>query len=209
MARYGPEHKEAARRRIIEAADHRFKADGIDGSGVATLMADAGLTNGAFYGHFASKNDLVATVVAYQMADQVARVSALPAGLDSLERFLQEYLSPAHRDDRMGGCPSAALLDEIGRCDDATKQAYSAGVESMINAIARHLDDGDPESARQRAIGLYALLAGALQAARAVADSEFSDSILAAAYRNAMAMATGTLQHTDQERSATKAEDQQ
>src|SRR5207248_10782257 len=64
VVRYGKQHKEATRRRIIEAAGRRFKRDGIDGSGLATLMADAGLTNGAFYSHFASKEDLVATAVA-------------------------------------------------------------------------------------------------------------------------------------------------
>ena len=70
MARYGKEHKEATRRRIIEAAGRRFKRDGIDGSGIATLMADAGLTNGAFYAHFDSKDDLVATTVADQLREQ-------------------------------------------------------------------------------------------------------------------------------------------
>src|SRR6266567_8173649 len=70
--RYGREHKQVTRRRIIEAAGHRFKADGINGSGVATLMSDAGLTNGAFYAHFASKDDLVATVVAEELRRQLA-----------------------------------------------------------------------------------------------------------------------------------------
>ena len=106
MARYAPEHKEATRRRMIETAGRRLKTDGIDGSGIATLVADAGLTNGAFYGHFASKDDLVASVVADQLAAQVAHVKALPSGLASIEAFLSEYLSQAHRDDRAGGCPS-------------------------------------------------------------------------------------------------------
>src|SRR6476620_9542535 len=96
MARYSPEHKEATRRRMIETAGRRFKSDGIDGSGIATLVADAGLTNGAFYGHFASKDDLVASVVTQQLEDQVATVNSLPAGLASIETFLGEYLSPAH-----------------------------------------------------------------------------------------------------------------
>ena len=70
MARYGKDHKQATRRRIIEAAGRRLKRDGIDGSGVATLMADAGLTNGAFYAHFDSKEDLVASAVADQLREQ-------------------------------------------------------------------------------------------------------------------------------------------
>jgi TetR/AcrR family transcriptional repressor of nem operon len=189
MARYSPEHKEATRRRMIETAGRRFKSDGIDGSGIATLVADAGLTNGAFYGHFDSKDDLVASVVAQQLADQVAAVNALPAGLPSVEAFLREYLSPAHRDDRAGGCPSAALLDEIGRCDVDTREAYTEGAASMIKAIARHLDDGDPDRTNERAIGLFSLLVGSLQAARAVTDPALSERILAAAYTNAMALA--------------------
>jgi len=190
MARYSPEHKEATRRRMIETAGRRFKSDGIDGSGIATLVADAGLTNGAFYGHFASKDDLVASVVAQQLEDQVAVLNSLPAGLDSVEAFLREYLSPAHRDDLAGGCPSAALLDEIGRCDVAVREAYTDGASSMIEAIARHLDDGDAQRTNERAIGLFSMLVGSLQAARAVTDPEVSDRILAAAYSNAMVIAT-------------------
>jgi TetR/AcrR family transcriptional regulator, transcriptional repressor for nem operon len=189
MARYSPEHKEQTRRRMIETAGRRFKSDGIDGSGIASLVADAGLTNGAFYGHFGSKDDLVASVVAQQLEAQVAIVNSLPAGLASVETFVREYLSPAHRDDRGRGCPSAALLDEIGRCDMAVRQAYTDGINSMIRAISRHLDDGNPQQAEERAIGLFALIVGSLQAARAVTDPELSDRILAAAFSHGMALA--------------------
>src|SRR6478609_8009069 len=174
---------------MIETAGRRFKSDGIDGSGIATLVADAGLTNGAFYGHFASKDDLVAAVVAQQLEDQVAVVRSMPAGLDSAEALLRDYLSPAHRDDFAEGCPSAALLDEIGRCDVAVREAYTAGASAMIQAIARHVDDGDPQRTDERAIGIFALLVGSLQAARAVTDPELSDRILAAAYTNALSLA--------------------
>jgi len=189
MARYSPEHKEATRRRMIETAGRRFKSDGIDGSGIATLVADAGLTNGAFYGHFTSKEDLVASVVTQQLADQVAVVDALPTGLASVEAFLREYLSAAHRDDPAEGCPSAALLDEIGRCDATTRDAYTDGARSMIEAISRHLDEGDGRQTDERAIGMFTLLVGALQLARAVTDTELSDRILAAAYTQAMTIA--------------------
>jgi len=189
MPRYSPEHKEATRRRMIETAGRRFKSDGIDGSGIATLVADAGLTNGAFYGHFASKDDLVATVVADQLEDQVAVVNAMPASPASVEEYLRHYLSPEHRDDLAGGCPSAALLDEIGRCDEATRQAYTGGAQAMIAAIARHLDDGDAERTNERAIGLFTLLVGSLQLARAVTDPVLSEQILSAAYTNALTIA--------------------
>src|SRR6266540_5649722 len=106
VARYGKEHKQVTRQRILETAGHRLKQDGIDGSGVATLMADAGLTNGAFYAHFASKDDLVANVVANQLDTQVEEFGALTPGRAGLEEFLRDYLSPRHRDNPSDGCPS-------------------------------------------------------------------------------------------------------
>jgi len=189
MSRYAAEHKQATRRRMIETAGRRFKRDGIDGSGIATLTADAGLTNGAFYGHFSSKDDLVAAVVADQLEAQVALIDSLPAGT-GVEAFVRDYLSPAHRDDPAEGCPSAALLDEIGRCDDAARQAYTAGARSVIAAIARHLDGGDDDAAdaTERAIGLMTLLVGALQLARALDDSDLSDRVLASARAQALGL---------------------
>lgn len=190
MPRYGSGHKDATRRRLLDAAGRRFKGDGIDGAGIAAVVADAGLTNGAFYGHFDSKDDLVASVVEEQLARQVAVVDALPPGPEAVVAYLHDYLSPAHRDDRAGGCPSAALLDEIGRRDLRTREAYTDGARSMIDAIARRLDAADPDAARDRAIGLFTLLVGSLQLARAVTDPALSDQILADALRNALTLAT-------------------
>jgi len=186
MARYHPDHKEATRRRMIDASARRFKRDGIDGSGISTLVADAGLTNGAFYGHFASKDDLIATVVGEQIDAQVRLVESLPPGLESVEMFVREYLSPEHRDNPGDGCPSAALLDEITRQNDTAREAYTGGAKGMIAAIARLLDTD--ESRQDRAIGLYTLLVASLQLARAVTDQALSDQILASGYRNAMAL---------------------
>ena len=79
MARYGKRHKEQTRHRILETAARRFKQHGVHASGISVLMADAGLTNGAFYAHFASKDDLVAGVVAEQLGWQGAFIDSLPA----------------------------------------------------------------------------------------------------------------------------------
>ena len=143
MARYGKDHKQATRRRIVEAAGRRLKRDGIDGSGIATLMADAGLTNGAFYAHFQSKEDLVANAVAEQLREQGEKFSAQP-----IEQIVRDYLSVEHRDDAEDGCPSAALLDEIGRSADSTKRAYTDGLLAVIDDIAARVTRDDPQSAR-------------------------------------------------------------
>ena len=185
MARYDAEHKAETRRRIIDTAGRRFKHDGIDGSGVAALMTDAGLTNGAFYAHFESKGDLVANVVADQLRAQHATLSSLPEGRAALEEFVRDYLAPRHRDDPSTGCPSAALLDEIGRCGDAIRDSYTEGMQSIVDVVAAHLSPHDPSAARTAALGLFTVLVATLQLARAVSDRELSDGLLESGIRNA------------------------
>jgi TetR/AcrR family transcriptional repressor of nem operon len=173
VARYGKEHKQATRRRIIDTAGRRFKRDGIDGSGIATLMADAGLTNGAFYAHFDSKEDLVADALVEQLRVQRESFSAT-----SVEEIVRAYLSIEHRDNPEGGCPSAALLDEIGRSTDTTKRAYTDGLLGVIDDIAERLAPDDPPSARLQTLSVFALMVGTLEVSRALADRRLADDLL-------------------------------
>ena len=189
MARYGKDHKAATRRRIVEAAGRRFKRDGIDGSGIATVMADAGLTNGAFYAHFASKDDLVATTVADQLREQRETYWQQPGA--GVEELVRGYLSIRHRDDPEHGCPSAALLDEIGRCPTSTKQAYTEGMLSIADEIASRIAPDDPQSARATTLSLFALLIGTLQISRALADRQLADELLERGIENALALVAG------------------
>lgn len=178
MARYGTDHKDETRRRIIEQAGRRLKRAGIEGSGIAGLMADAGLTHGAFYAHFSSKDALVAAVV----ADQLRRQRECNGGgeLDRarFEGFVRDYLSPAHRDHPEEGCPSAALLDEIGRSSDAVRQAYSDGILTMIDDLAALLGESDPGRGRSVALSVFASMVGTLQIARALPDDQLSREVL-------------------------------
>jgi AcrR family transcriptional regulator len=186
VVRYAKEHKQVTRQRIIEKAGQRFKQDGIDGSGISTLMSDAGLTNGAFYAHFASKDDLVAHVVADQLRTQVATYDILRPGRPGLEDLIRGYLSPEHRDQPGTGCPSAALLDELGRCGEGTKQAYTDGARDILEEIAARLTPDDPQSARGKAIGLYTMLVGTMQLSRALSDRKFADDVLEQGIENAL-----------------------
>ncbi|MGW7206653.1 TetR/AcrR family transcriptional regulator [Streptomyces sp. NPDC054837] len=187
--RYGNEHKETTRQRIIETAGRRFKQDGIDASGVSTLMKDAGLTNGAFYTHFTSKDDLVATTVTDQLQTQNASIVTQAApGRAGLEQIVRWYLSAWHRDSPGDGCPSAALLDEIARCPDPTKQAYTDGVLLVIDGMAARMAPGDPLTARTRTLSAYAMMAGTLQLSRALADRQLSDDLLEQGVHNALAL---------------------
>ncbi|GAA2931435.1 MULTISPECIES: TetR/AcrR family transcriptional regulator [Streptomyces] len=187
--RYGQQHKQATRQRIIEAAGRRLKRDGIDGSGVSALMKDAGLTNGALYTHFASKDDLVATVIADQLRTQNATIVTQAApGRAGLEQIVRWYLSAQHRDSSDDGCPSAALLDELRRCTDLTKQTYTDGVLMVIDGIAARLAPDDPLSVRTTVLSAYAMMAGTLQLSRALADRQLADELLEQGIRNALSL---------------------
>ena len=186
--RYGKDHKQATRQRILEAAGRRFKQDGFDGAGVAAVMSDAGLTNGAFYAHFASKEDLVANVLADQLRTQRQSFDVQPTDLAGLEAFIRSYLSPQHRDQSADGCPSAALLDEIARRPAATKRVFTDELMGVIDDIASRLDPTDAEATRTDALTLFGLLLGTLQLARALTDRDRSDQLLARGVETAMTL---------------------
>jgi TetR/AcrR family transcriptional regulator, transcriptional repressor for nem operon len=184
--RYGNDHKQATRRRIIDAAGRRFKQDGIDGAGVATVMSDAGLTNGAFYHHFTSKEDLVANVLADQLRAQRQSFQGQSGDRSGLEAIIRSYLSPQHRDEHADGCPSAALLDEIDRRPAATRQVFTDELLGIADDIAARLDPSDPEAARTDALAIFGMMIGTLQLARALTDRALSDQLLARGVETAL-----------------------
>jgi len=184
--RYSKDHKQATRQRILEAAGRRFKQDGIDGAGVATVMSDAGLTNGAFYAHFSSKEDLVANVLADQLRAQRQSFDAQPSDRGGLEAFVRSYLSPEHRDQFAEGCPSAALLDEIARRPTDTRDVFTEEVMGVVDDIASRIDPTDVEGGRADALTVFGLMIGTLQFARTLTDRELSDRVLARALETAI-----------------------
>jgi TetR/AcrR family transcriptional repressor of nem operon len=184
--RYPKDQKQATRQRILEAAGRRFKQDGIDGAGVAAVMSDAGLTNGAFYAHYKSKEDLVANVLADQLRTQRQGFDGLPSDRAGLEAMVRLYLSPQHRDQCADGCPSAALLDEIVRRPAATRQVFTDEQLATADAIAARLDPTDPEAARTDALTLLGLMVGTLQLSRALTDRDLSDQLLAQGVETAL-----------------------
>lgn len=186
MARYDKDHKGRSRQRIIESAGRHFKRDGIDGSGVATVMKDAGMTNGAFYGHFDSKDDLVATAIGEELRMQREVFVALEPGPAGVEQFIRAYLSVEHRDGRAEGCPSAALLDEIGRCVDGTRRSYSEGILAIVDDLADRLTRVEPSRARLAVLAMFASMVGTIQLSRALTDRRLADDVLSQGVENAL-----------------------
>jgi AcrR family transcriptional regulator len=176
--RFEKGHKAATRRHIIDVASKCFRRDGVSAAGIAGIMGDAGLTNGAFYSHFESKEALVREALADALADQHQRLNEdHRTGLD-LEGAIRRYLNRAHLEDPAGGCPSAALLPEIARQPLPTRKVYEEGLRSYASTLAALLPDADPEARRRRATAIFGLMVGTLQLARAVPDAAEAERIL-------------------------------
>lgn len=176
--RYEKGHKEETRQHILEVASKQFRKGGIEAVGLAGVMKDAGLTNGAFYAHFKSKEDLVREVLATAFDKQIQTTSeALKNGL-TIKDAIREYLSPKHRDTSEKGCPAAALMAEITRHSKLTRNVFTERVNKMLHLFSEQLKETDPAKKRRKSIAIYAQLIGSLQLSRVVADKEESDLIL-------------------------------
>ncbi|UVC09691.1 TetR family transcriptional regulator [Rhizobium sp. TH2] len=174
--RYEKGRKDASRRQIMKVASERFRCDGIAASGLASVMSDAGLTNGAFYAHFDSKAELVRETVAAALEDLSKQVAeAIAAG--GLAAAVGTYLSAEHRDDPAHGCSFAALLPELARQPAEARQVYTERFLTLVRQLASALppQTGKPEDT---AMAMCATLIGTLQLARIMEGRELSARML-------------------------------
>ena len=191
MARYDKGHRDTTRRHIIDVASSQFRESGIAAVGLAGIMAEAGLTNGAFYTHFASKEDLVRAVLLDALERREQRHKDNLENGVALETVIRDYLSPKHRDRAATGCPTAALVSEIARHPKATREAFTGKMSDILALMAAQMSEGTPAERRRRAIAAYATMVGALQLSRAVSDRQLSEEILENAVEAALALAKG------------------
>jgi TetR/AcrR family transcriptional repressor of nem operon len=168
--------------RILDVATRLFRERGIDGIGVAELMKAAGLTHGGFYGHFKSKEDLVAQACAravLRMRQNWTNVIDQAAG-DPLEALAATYLTPKHRDATGRGCPMAAIGSEIARQGPQVRRAFTDELRPFLDYLSRSVHGNSNSLRRQKALATYAGLVGALIVSRAVDDPVLSNEILSA-----------------------------
>jgi TetR/AcrR family transcriptional regulator, transcriptional repressor for nem operon len=189
--RYEKGHKDATRQRIIDVASRQFRENGVAAVGLAGIMTDAGLTNGAFYSHFKSKEELVQVVLSNALRRREATLRTASEANAGLEATIRDYLSPRHRDRPSGGCPTAALVAEIARHPKPTRDAFTDKVSEFIALIATQVRDGSADAARRKAAAIYGMMVGTLQLARAVNDKRLSDEILESGVSAALALADG------------------
>ncbi|HET6389354.1 TetR/AcrR family transcriptional regulator [Hyphomicrobium sp.] len=187
--RFEKGHKAATRRHIVDVASKCFRRDGVSAAGIAGIMGEAGLTNGAFYAHFESKEALVRETLASALADQQHRLDEEQrTGID-IEGAIRRYLNRAHLEDPAGGCPSAALLPEIARQPVSTRQTYEEGLRGYVSALAALLPDAGSAASVRRATAIFGLMVGTLQFARAVPDTAEAEQILEGGVEAALQLA--------------------
>lgn len=172
---------------LTKTAARLFRERGIDGVGVAEISKAAGLTHGALYAQFPSKQALVGEALAHGLASSHALMTApKPHGAPTLSDQLDLYLSLDHRDNLAGGCAMAASASEIARQDEAVSARFAEGFEQMVEAIQATLEPTMLSAdARARALTIGAAMIGGVAVARAAAKSrpDLSDEIMGAVRR--------------------------
>lgn len=180
---------------LVETAKRLIRERGFDRAGVADISREAGLTQGALYSQFGSKNMLAAEAVRKAFSEGAAAWNKLrESAPDALSAYLDAYLSDTHLTDIGSGCVVAACLSEVRRQDEDIGTAFVEGFSTMVELIRRALPDGtSPEESRRRALTLVSGLVGSVAMARAVmpTDPDLSREILAAAREELERMATG------------------
>jgi TetR/AcrR family transcriptional repressor of nem operon len=186
--RYEKGHKDTTRAHILDVASSRFRESGVAAVGLAGIMEAAGLTNGAFYTHFDSKEDLVRAVLVDALTRREQRHRANIEAESGFAETIRDYLSVRHGDGAGTGCPTAALVAEVARHPKKTRDAFTDKMSEIISWMAEQIA-GTTAERRRNAIAIYSMMVGALQLARAVSDRQLSEEILANATEAALALA--------------------
>jgi AcrR family transcriptional regulator len=181
--------KEATHERIVDVAARAIRRSGYDGTGVADIMKEAGLTHGGFYAHFPSRDALLAEAGDRAGAESVALAAgiaaAAPAG-EALQRIMEAYLSDEHLAAIETGCPIAALGSEMPRQAPEVRHAATIRIKEMIDLLARQMPDWGQPEAHERAMMLICGLVGATMIARAVDEPKLSKALRLAAMKQLM-----------------------
>ena len=179
--------KDATHERIVSVAARAIRRSGYDGTGVADIMKEAGLTHGAFYSHFTSREAMLAEAVGKACAESAAAATELVASVPSgtaLESMLSAYLSREHVEHVQVGCPLAALGSETSRQAPEVRRVVTRHIKAMIDLIARQSPDWGQHGAHERALVTISTMVGAMLLARAVDEPGLSNSLREAALKH-------------------------
>ena len=175
---------EENRQNVIDVAGRLFREHGFDGIGLKDLMEGAGLTQGAFYKQFASKEDLVARASGRALERSTERWSDAAAANpeDPLGAAIAFYLTREHREAKMDGCPLVALGSDAARQSSEVKASFEAGIKAHLQVLSRLISKANGEErSHGKAMAILSTMVGALTLARVVNDPDLAQSFLDAA----------------------------
>ena len=178
--------KEATHDRIVDAAARAIRRSGYNGTGVAEIMKDAGLTHGGFYAHFQSRDAMLAEAADRAAGESVAMMERIAASLppqQALPAMMEAYLSKQHLDEIETGCATAALASEMPRQTAEVRRAHTRRIKEMIDLVSRQLPNWGQPGAHEQAMVTIATMVGTLVLARAVDDEKLSDALRHAALK--------------------------
>jgi len=171
--------KEQTHQKMVEAASRQFRSHGYAGIGVAGVAKAAGVTSGAFYDHFGSKDGAFAAALGYGLDEVIDGIPKFQAehGDRWIEAFADYYLGNAHRDDRERVCAMTTLAPDVARAGPDMNAIYEHKMETIVTLIAHGISDGTEEDKRDRAWKLLSILIGGLTISRAVQSGRLADEI--------------------------------
>ncbi|XIA65456.1 TetR/AcrR family transcriptional regulator [Bradyrhizobium sp. TZ2] len=171
------------RQNVINVASRLFRERGFDGIGLKDLMEGAGLTQGAFYKQFASKEDLAveASRRALESASRRWSDAAAENPDDPLGAVIAFYLSADHRQEKMDGCPIVALGSDAARQGSDVKAAFEAGIKAHLKVLGRLIAETDGEESSGKALAILTTMVGAVTLSRVVNDPDLAQAFLDAA----------------------------
>jgi len=182
--RYRPEHKVEIHQKIVKDASQRVRAEGLNGTAVAAVMRDTGLTHGGFYKHFGSKGDLLVESLSEafrEIAETLVRAAELSPPGEAWKAIVKVYLSPEHCVHPESGCPLAALAPELARVDKGMKRQI---VAELANYKSRMLPfmPGRRSADKERAFfAIFSTMIGAVEIARTLPDPAMQEKVLGTA----------------------------
>jgi len=175
------------RQTVINVASRLFRERGFDGIGLKDLMEGAGLTQGAFYKQFASKEDLAVEASRRALESASGRWSDAAAQNpdDPLGAVIGFYLSGDHREEKMDGCPIVALGSDAARQGPDVKAEFEAGIKAYLDVLDRLIAESGHEASPDKAMAILATMVGAVTLSRVVNDPDLARSLLDAAAERA------------------------
>ncbi|MEN3149634.1 TetR family transcriptional regulator [Neorhizobium sp. IRAMC:178] len=182
---------EENRETVINVASRLFREHGFDGIGLKDLMKGAGLTQGAFYKQFSSKDDLAAQASRRALESATRRWSTAAASSDPLEAVLEFYLSPGHLGEKADGCPLVALGSDAVRQSEAVRRPFEDGVRAHFEVLDELMDDAKSSNPSSKAMAILSLMVGAVTLSRIMQDENLSQGILDAAAGEVRRIARG------------------